>query len=145
LIQALKQFPIFPASTRLLGFRKLGEGGRLISAVEMSKGGNYFAFCGIGNPDGFLLDLKRWGLHIAGERTFRDHHRYTASEVREIEAAAERAGCKGLITTEKDLQNLSGIQLEGLALFVCAITLEIGDEQQFIGAIAEKLQGSRPA
>lgn len=139
LIQALRNFPIFPASTKLLGFRKYGADQALHSASEMS-GGTYFAFCGIGNPDGFFIDLKRWGLTIVGERSFRDHHRYTASEISQMEAAAKKLGATGLVTTEKDFYNLRGIEAPRVPIYICAITLEIRDEAQFFGAIAEKLQ-----
>jgi tetraacyldisaccharide 4'-kinase len=138
LIQALKQFPIFPASTNLLGFRKYGAGQAMQSAGELGAGA-YFAFCGIGNPDAFFLDLKRWGISIAGQRIFPDHHRYTADEVMEIEEAAVKVGANGLVTTEKDLYNLPGINSRRMPVYICVITIELGDEKQFFGAIAEKL------
>jgi tetraacyldisaccharide 4'-kinase len=143
LIQALKKFPIFPASTNLVGFRRCEAGARMQSLAEI-KDGTYFAFCGIGNPDGFFLDLKRWGLKIAGQRIFRDHHRYTVAEIREIESAAERVGAQCLVTTEKDFYNLREIDSRKMPLYVCLIQLELRDEKQFFGAIAEKL-GQRQA
>ena len=138
LIQALKKFPIFPASTNLVGFRKC-EGGASVQSLAEMQSGTYFAFCGIGNPEAFFLDLKRWGLKIAGQRIFRDHHRYTAGEMHEIETAAERAGARALVTTEKDFYNLREIDSRKTPLYVCLIQLQLHDEKQFFEAIAEKL------
>ncbi len=48
---------VFHAATRLLGFRKLGQSGALVGAADLSEKSLY-AFCGIGNPQGFFRDLK---------------------------------------------------------------------------------------
>jgi tetraacyldisaccharide 4'-kinase len=138
LIQALKKFPIFPASTDLLGFRKFASDQALQSANEI-RGQAFFAFCGTGNPDAFFVDLKRWGLSIVGQRIFRDHHRYSETEVRELEEAAEKAGAEALVTTEKDFYNLRGAGTWRMPLYICVIQLGVRDERQFLGAIAEKL------
>jgi len=138
LIQQLKRFPIFPASTQVQGFRLFGADEKLQSVAEISEG-PFFAFCGIGNPEAFFLDLKRWGAKIAGQRAFRDHHRYTPAEMLAIEEAAQRAGASALVTTEKDFNNLAGIGGTRMPLYICVITLAVPDEKQFLGAIAAKL------
>ena len=137
-IQALKKFPIFPASTKLVGFRNCSAGHEILSVSDLGAR-KYFAFCGIGNPDGFFVDLKRWGVSIAGTRIFRDHHRYNATEVSELEVAAANAGAAGLVTTEKDFYNLRGVGTSRFPLYICVIALELGDGQQFFLAVAEKL------
>src|SRR5256714_7289675 len=63
----------FPSRTKLVGFRRYGTDGRMSVLPEESVAPLY-AFCGIGNPDGFLLDLQKWGLPLAGHRAFRDHY-----------------------------------------------------------------------
>src|SRR5437899_12843700 len=45
----LHQYPVFAASTRLLGFRRFGGEITLLSANEIGAG-PFFAFCGLGNP-----------------------------------------------------------------------------------------------
>jgi tetraacyldisaccharide 4'-kinase len=138
LIQALKKFPIFPASTDLLGFRKFAADQALQTANEM-RGQTYFAFCGTGNPEAFFFDLRRWGLSVVGQRIFPDHHRYSEAEIRELEQAAEEAGAEALVTTEKDFYNLRGVSAWRMTLYICVIQLGLRDERQFLGAIEEKL------
>lgn len=131
-------YSIFYARPRLLGFRRLGNG-----APEQSLGetgpGPFFAFCGIGNPEAFFNDLKRWHVDLAGTRAFRDHHRYTESDVRSLEEAAAKAGASGLLTTEKDAWNLRGLHFPRHSVYVCVITLEPDSEREFIAAIGRKL------
>jgi tetraacyldisaccharide 4'-kinase len=137
-IQALKKFPIFPASTKLVGFRNCSAAHGMLSVSDLGAG-KYFAFCGIGNPEGFFVDLKRWGVSVAGTRVFRDHHKYNVAEVGELEAAAASADAAGLVTTEKDFYNLRGLGTSRLPLYICVIALDLGDGQQFFHAVAEKL------
>src|SRR5436305_11830498 len=39
---------------------------------------------------------------VAGTRSFRDHHRYTAADIAAIRDAARIAGAEAVVTTEKD-------------------------------------------
>jgi tetraacyldisaccharide-1-P 4'-kinase len=71
---------------------------------------------------------------------FADHHRYTLEDVQAIEQAASRLGAKGLLTTEKDSCNLSGVTFESLPIYVCIIDLEISGETDFFAAINGVLQ-----
>ena len=60
------------------------------------------AFCGIARPEQFFAGIKGAELKIALEKTFPDHHRYTASDLDRLAAAARAAGASSLLTTEKD-------------------------------------------
>ncbi|MDQ1408008.1 MAG: tetraacyldisaccharide 4-kinase [Acidobacteriaceae bacterium] len=138
-LQRLSNLPIFAASTHLLGFRRIGSEGPLQIVTELGSG-PFFAFCGIGNPEAFVRDLQRWGVAPAGHMFFADHHRYTLEDVQAIEQAASRLGAKGLVTTEKDSCNLSGVTFESLPIYVCIIDLEITANSEFLGAINGVLQ-----
>jgi tetraacyldisaccharide 4'-kinase len=144
LIQQLKKFPIFPASTLLLGFRRLGSNQPLLSAGELGSG-PYFAFCGIGNPGGFFLDLERWGLSISGQRAFRDHHKYSVADAAELERAAAASGAKALVTTEKDWYNLAGTEFKEIPVYICIIALQLPDQKQFLAAMDAKLRSRQGA
>lgn len=74
-----------------------------------------FAFCAIAHPDRFFNSLYARKLHVAGKTWFRDHHRYSQSDVDAIGRRALAAGAKALITTEKDLVKLERLQI-GLPL-----------------------------
>src|SRR5262245_4532202 len=136
---------IFYSQTRLLGFRKLREGideGADVAYLSEIGAGPFFSFCGIGNPRGFADDLKRWHVPIVGCREFRDHHRYSAAEVAALERAALAAGAVGLITTEKDEQNLRGTVAK-LPVYVAVIDFVMSSESEFVAAIDRVLRERR--
>ncbi|HXZ11502.1 MAG TPA: tetraacyldisaccharide 4'-kinase [Candidatus Sulfotelmatobacter sp.] len=89
-----------------------------------------FAFCGIGNPQAFLADLRDWKFQIAGHKFFPDHHVYSACDIEQIEREAKAAGAGGVICTEKDSFNYRGVW-RSMNLWVCAISLRIDREDDF--------------
>jgi tetraacyldisaccharide 4'-kinase len=94
-----------------------------------------FAFCGIGNPRAFFDDLRRWGFSLAGERRFRDHHRYSSADVADLERAAGSTGADAMICTEKDVFNLREAKAGSLPVYACRIRLAISDAAGFWDAV----------
>jgi tetraacyldisaccharide 4'-kinase len=136
---------IFYAQTRLVGFRTCKEDpakGAAVSGLSEIGPGPFFSFCGIGNPKGFADDLERWQVPVAGSREFRDHHQYSAADLADLESAALAAGAGGLITTEKDQQNLRGT-FPRLPLYVAVIDLVLGSESELVAAIGHLLAERR--
>ena len=76
-------------------------------AVAALAGRRVLAVAGIGDPQKFFATLADAGVTVAATRSFPDHHRYTAAEVRALCDEADRAGL-ALVTTEKDLARLAG-------------------------------------
>lgn len=74
---------------------------RLAIPDELS-GRRVFAFSGLANNEQFFASLRANGLNVVGNRSFRDHHRYTAADVAAIKAAARAANAEVVVTTEKD-------------------------------------------
>ena len=64
------------------------------------------AFCGVGNPDSFWRAVENTGLNTSRRLRYRDHHRYSAADVRDILEVTRRANATALVTTEKDVINL---------------------------------------
>ena len=124
----------FGGGTRMLGFRKLGAPGPLISPHEF-RPGLLVPFCGIGKPLEFFESLRRFGLDARGGKTFRDHHHYSQSDVDSLESAALAEGAAGLVTTEKDEQNLCRSQFRRLPVFVCVVEFQSADEAEFLDEI----------
>jgi len=88
------------ATILLAGHQSVGfvdSDGRGVSAPARA-----LAFCGIGNPGRFQVDLRELGVVVVGFRAFRDHHVYTGAEIEELQRAA-RLRDAILVTTEKDL------------------------------------------
>lgn len=132
---------IFYAQTRLLGFRKLGVGGTPACTNELGEG-PFFAFCGIGNPQAFFDDLKSWHVSVAETKAFRDHHHYSQADVEELQRSAMKAGAKGLVTTEKDEQNLRHAAPGQLPVYIAAIDLVFPAESE-LDAVLERLMSAR--
>jgi tetraacyldisaccharide 4'-kinase len=143
-IQKFEGYPVFSAATRLLGFRRLGTGTKLVGLGEIA-GGPFYAFCGIGNPLAFFQDLKNWNIALAGRCEFADHHRYDARDVAELEAAARTTGAKALLTTEKDAENLSACSFREFPVYLAVIDLEISKEAALLNLIHERLEARASA
>jgi tetraacyldisaccharide 4'-kinase len=134
------KFAIFYAQTQLRGFRLAGNR-EVPNYLSEIGSGPYFAFCGIGNPEAFWRDLARWHVPVAGNRTFRDHHLYSDTDVRSLESEAERAGAVAFITTEKDEQNLRNASSFKRPVHVAVIDLTVSSESAFLVAIERVLAG----
>jgi tetraacyldisaccharide 4'-kinase len=143
-IGKLIQYPVFAASTRLVGFRRFGCEVTLVSANEIGAG-PFFAFCGLGNPDAFLRDLGNWGLAICGQAIFADHHHYTRRDISAVKQAAKRAGATAIVTTEKDAQNLAGLEFDETPLYVAVIDLVVTPEADFRNVLEETLAAASGA
>jgi tetraacyldisaccharide 4'-kinase len=98
--------------------------------------GPFLAFCGIGNPEAFFRDLGVVHLKVVGTKNFADHHRYSPSDIESLEREAKRLGANGLITTEKDEANLTGLEFQ-MPVWVAVTQIAIGDE----GAMMNKIRG----
>ena len=97
------------------------------------------AFCGIARPQTFFLPLRLTGVHVAAEATYRDHHPYTESDVRELLALKERSGAQGFITTEKDEINLGTLRSQLEPLAVVPVEMKLLDSDVAIEAMLAKI------
>jgi tetraacyldisaccharide 4'-kinase len=137
-IQRLSNLPVFATSTTLLGFRPLQTSASPHPASALT-GGPFFAFCGIGNPEAFISDLKKWEIAATAHMFFRDHHRYSLEDAHAIEEAAHRAGANALVTTEKDSFNISAAKFS-MPVYIAVIDLHIENEMQFLATVENAMQ-----
>ena len=128
--------PIFYAHTELASIYSPAHP-QFTASEARSK--TFFAFCAIGNPDAFNADLHDWGLQIAGHRFFPDHHRFSKSDIAEIEKQARKLGATALICTEKDKFNLKGAP-PSMDLWICSISLHLDKADDFWQALMKKAQ-----
>jgi tetraacyldisaccharide 4'-kinase len=138
-IQKMGRMPVFAAGTRLVGFRLLGED-TVIFPTETLGRGPFFAFCGIGNPESFFRDLETWDVPVAGTRIFRDHFRYSANDIVLLERAAAQANAKALVTTEKDAQNLAGLKIPTIPVYVAVIDFELSPETDLLAIVERAIE-----
>ncbi|MBC8124233.1 MAG: tetraacyldisaccharide 4'-kinase [Candidatus Kapabacteria bacterium] len=74
-------------------------------AEELQSSARVIAVAGIAHPQRFVSTLEDGGFDIVSERLFRDHHRYTSSDVSELVAEARDTNAV-IITTDKDIVKL---------------------------------------
>ena len=70
------------------------------------------AFAGIGHPDKFFDTIARAGGTVALQRSFPDHHVYTAEELDDLASTARTAELD-VLTTAKDAARLKNATLPG--------------------------------
>ena len=107
---------------------------RLINALgetcdfETLQGRPVSAFCGIGNPTGFLQTLASCGLGIEESqlRTFPDHHHYTAEDCQALGVWAGELPAAALLTTQKDLVKIPQSHLGEVPVWAVEIGAELG-------------------
>ena len=143
-IRTLDQYPVFAATTRLLGFRRFGGEITILGANEIGAG-PFFAFCGLGNPNAFFRDLRNWGITICGQAVFPDHHRYTQRDTLAVKQEGKRISANAFVTTEKDAQNMSGLNFEEAPLYVAVIDLVVTPEADFKNVLDQTLAASAGA
>ncbi|WP_419804892.1 tetraacyldisaccharide 4'-kinase [Terriglobus sp.] len=71
-------------------------------------------FSGIARPADFELALECRGVHAAATKRFRDHHRYTQTDVDALVQQARQSGADGFVTTSKDAVKLDDLMLAAL-------------------------------
>ena len=102
------------------------------------------AFCGIARPQRFFSDLKNSGVDVREEITFRDHHRYTESDVeRLIHSQAHFPGSR-FVTTEKDVVNL-GEHLAALDPIAISMRMKLVDPETAINHMLRTVAERRAA
>jgi tetraacyldisaccharide 4'-kinase len=134
-------FCTFYSQTRLLGFRRLEseEEPRYLSEIGP---GPFFAFCGIGNPEGFFADLARWHVPVVQKKAFADHHKYSERDVQRLQQAAHVSNATAFVTTEKDVANLPPSAF-GMAVWVAVIDIGFTAESELTAAIDRILKTRR--
>jgi tetraacyldisaccharide 4'-kinase len=116
--------PIFYATTELISVLRIPRLDLALPEQEWRRA-RYVAFCGIGNSSAFFQDLGSWGFHVVGERSFADHHVYSAQESSELERLALSCGADALLCTEKDVWNLRHVQFAGMPVHCCRISFQL--------------------
>lgn len=94
--------------------------------LDLSKETRAAAFCGLGNPGSFWRTLDQIGIRPMSQREFRDHHRYTTAELKDM-----AAGHDVLLTTEKDVMNFPA-DVPAARIYWLKIAIEIDREQQLL-------------
>ena len=98
------------------------------------------AFSAIGNPESFARSLRDAGLRVAGERRFKDHHRYRRRDLDELCAARTESGAVFLACTEKDLYNLPAAWRPPVPIRVPRVAAAPDEPERFFALLTDALR-----
>jgi tetraacyldisaccharide 4'-kinase len=105
---------------------------------EWAKDKKFFGFCGIGNPQSFRATLLSVGINLTGFKTFRDHYRYNQSNIHTILSNAKRGGAEWIVTTEKDIMRLKGLEISDNLI---SLGIEFNVDKRFYEEVLGGLDG----
>lgn len=121
-IQAINpNVSVLTSRMRTRGFVRLGASETAKEAPQAVA-----AFSAIGNHNSFIRQLNLEGVNPLTVARFRDHYRYTQSDVNEIVSKAKSAGAEALVTTAKDAVKLTNLSLS-MPCYVLDIEIAIED------------------
>ncbi|HEX6190147.1 MAG TPA: tetraacyldisaccharide 4'-kinase [Pyrinomonadaceae bacterium] len=103
------------------------------------------AFCGIGNPIAFFQQLGAAGFDLRHTEVFRDHHKYSQTNIDHLTLRATEAGAQALITTAKDAVKLASMRFT-LPCYVTEVEMQIQEADRLLALIDEaiKTKQSKP-
>lgn len=119
---------------------------RMISSgtvIEPATVGPVFAVTGIARPERVFADLTAAGWRLAGQLSFRDHHRFRQSDIARIGAAARDAQAHVVVTTVKDAVRFEVLDCSSLALAVAPITCTVEPASGFRAWLLDRLARAR--
>lgn len=124
---------------RRTGELRRAEDGQPVADVAVKA----LAVAGIARPERFFEDLERAGIVVAARRTYRDHHPYTAADLRDLVGAARVAGADWIVTTEKDLVRLLPLGPPAVPLAWLPLDVSIEPAEGFCDWLVSRLAAAR--
>ncbi len=128
--------PIFTAENKISNLTQLKEfhaeaqsSQRKTTNNERLTTNKFLAFCALGNPDNFFQQLRRENFNLTATQKFPDHHRYTQSDIANLETEAQQTGADVLLTTAKDAVKLTDLRFK-IPCFVVESRMIFDDEKK---------------
>lgn len=95
-------------------------------SLDSLQGGKAIAFCGLGNPRGFLRTLEQCGTTVVDSLIFPDHHPFHAADIERLHGMRVKQGeVDFFLCTGKDLPKIGLSAIQGTPLWALDIELAI--------------------
>jgi len=132
--------PVFRV-TRAIGAPRTVAGPR--DSVVVPSGSRVFVVTGIARPDRFIADILSVGWEISGMIEFRDHHPFTARDIRRIAAEAAASASMLVLTTEKDAVRLAVCDLGDLPIASVPLVVGVEPADAFRQWLVDRIDAAR--
>jgi tetraacyldisaccharide 4'-kinase len=103
---------------------------------------DFYAFCGIADPNSFKLVLKKHNIKPIGFKAFKDHEPYLDQSMNFLSTKLSSENIKNIITTEKDIVKLPDEFLEKYHIFTIRINHIFAEKEWFIQKIKYEIEGT---
>ena len=100
------------------------------------------AFCGLGNPKPFFQQLREEGFDVRYTKAFRDHHKYSQTDIDLVSRHAAGTGARALITTAKDAVKLASLRFT-LPCYIVEIEMQIKNADELLALISQAIEAKR--
>jgi tetraacyldisaccharide 4'-kinase len=130
--QAAPSAPRFDAERIPAALRPLRGG--VGEPVDRLDGAEVGVLAAIARPDSLVETLGRLGARVVAQRTFGDHHRYRAADLRGLSREAPL-----WVTTEKDAVKITPEWVGGADLRVLSLDLRVADPEAVLDWISRRL------
>lgn len=87
-----------------------------------------FTFSGLANNKAFCSSVDELGADVKGSAYFSDHHRYSREDIDTLIGSAIEAGCRAMVTSDKDFMRLSGTGPLPMDLVVLGIEIDFRND-----------------
>jgi len=141
-LDAVTRLPRFQLRRQIVGVALYGD---LVDVRQKDVGrtGTFVAVAGIARPERFQAALAAAGVTVARLLAFRDHHRYTARDLRAIADAVRAAGANGVVTTAKDAVRLAPLRPWPFVLAVARLDVAVEPGDAFRQFVLDRLAAVR--
>ena len=106
-------------------------------AEQTKEGQKAIALSAVGDPQGFIRTLESVGVNVVEHIAFIDHHEYLQADINRIAERLNKTDAEIIITTEKDMVKLQGLNLSRLKIYSLrvAFSLSKNAEQKLLNII----------
>ena len=111
--------------------------------IDLAPGSRVLAVAGIARPERFVSDLETRGFVLAATLTFRDHHRFSSADAREIARQAQAHAVDAILTTEKDAVRLQPFATGSVPIAYVPLVVDVKPAALFDTWLMDRLARAR--